>query len=92
MGADSEKILHRGIMEPPKISNSSDIASWKRDVVNWVNYVIAGSEKGEGRMSKSLRATLACQLYNVGLNDSHRRQVDYAQCQGLINYKQDGQV
>ncbi len=43
-------------------------------------------------MSKSLRATLPCQLYNVGLNDSHQRQLDYAQCQGLINYKQDDQV
>ncbi len=43
-------------------------------------------------MFKSLRATLACQLYNVGLNHSQQRQVDYAQCQGLINYKQDDQV
>ncbi len=43
-------------------------------------------------MFKSLRAILTCQLYNVGLKHSHRRQVDYAQCQELINYKQDDQV
>ncbi len=43
-------------------------------------------------MFKSLRATLACQLYNVGLNHSRQRQVDYAQCQRLINYKQDDQA
>ncbi len=42
-------------------------------------------------MFKSLRATLACQ-FNVGLSHSHQRQVDYAQSQGLINYKQDDQV
>ncbi len=79
-------------MEPPRISNSSDLASWKRDVAHWVDFIIAGPEKGEDRMFKSLRATLACHLYNVGLNHSHQRQVDYAQCQGLINYKQDDQV
>ncbi len=43
-------------------------------------------------MFKFLRATLACQLYNVGLNHSHQRRVDYAQCQGLMNYKQNDQV
>ncbi len=82
MGPGSEKSPHRGIMEPPKILNSSDLASWKRDVSNWVDFIIAGSEKGEDRIFKSLRATLACQLYNVGLNHSHQRQVDYAQSQG----------
>ncbi len=66
-------------MEPPKISNSSDLASWKRDVANWVDFIIAWSEKGEDRICKSLRATLALQLDNVVLNHSHQRQVDYAQ-------------
>ncbi len=43
-------------------------------------------------MFKSLRATLACQIYNVGLNNSQQRQADYAQLQGTIDYKQDDQV
>ncbi len=73
-------------MKTLNISNWSDFASWKRDVANWVDFIIAGSEKGEGSMFKSLRATLSCQLYNV-----HQRHVDYAQCQGLINYKLDDQ-
>ncbi len=92
MRPGSGKSQHRGIMEPPKISNSSDPASWKRDVANWNYIIIAGSEKGEDRMFKSLRATLSCQLYNVDLKHSHQRQVDYDQCQGLISYKQDDQV
>ncbi len=89
MGPGSEKYPQRGVIEPPKISNSSDLASWKRYVANWVDFIIAGSEKREYRMFKWLRATLDGQLYHVGLNRSYRRQVDYAQGQGLINYKQE---
>ncbi len=79
-------------MEPPRISNSGDHANWKRDVAIWVDFIFAGSEKGEDRLFESLRATLACQLYNVGLNNSQQWQVDYAQLQGTIDYKQDDQV
>ncbi len=42
-------------------------------------------------MFKPFRATLACQLYILRLNNSNQRQVDYTQCQGLIYYKQDDQ-
>ncbi len=62
IGSGSEKSPHRGIMEPPKISNSSDLASGKRDVANCVDFIIAGSEKWEDKMFKSLHATLACHL------------------------------
>ncbi len=92
MGPGLEKTPHRGIMEPPKISNSGEHAHWKRDVANSVDFIVAGSEKGEDKLFKSLRATLGGQLYNVGLNHSQQRQVDYAQLQGTIYYKQDDQV
>ncbi len=81
MGPGFEKSPRRAIIEPPKISNSSDLASWKRNVANWVDVIIAGSEKGEDRMFKSFRAILFRQFYKVGLNHSHHGQDDYAQLQ-----------
>ncbi len=57
-----------------------------------VDFIIAGSEKGEDRLFKSLRATLDCQLFSVGLNNSQQRHVDYAQLQWTINYKEEYQV
>ncbi len=72
MGPGSEKSPHPGIMEPLKISNSSDLASWKLDVANWVDFIIAGSGKREDRTFKSFRATLACEFYNAGPNTPTR--------------------
>lgn len=92
MGSSSEKVSHRGIMESPKISKSGDHAKWRCDVVDWVNFIIAGSERGDDRVFKSIRATVSCQLYNNGLNNFQKRQVDYVQLQGTIDYKSDDQV
>ncbi len=58
MGPGLEKTPHRGIMEPPKISNSGDHASWKRDVANWVDFIVASSEKGEELSSKGRLRTI----------------------------------
>ena len=91
MGPGMEKEKSRGA-DPPMFCPEKDLYAWRKNVSLWVDLVCISAEKGEDKFYKTMKATLALQLYTNGLPQAQKSIVDQAQEKGLIDYKQENQV